>query len=191
MKERKLSDYSITHIKTTEYRNQRLDNTDFSGQQLEHLRFFDSTLTNCSFDHSVCRDLRMWGTTLRDCTFREADIRDSALGSAHNGKCNRFEGVLFDRTDMRGTYYQSADFVDCSFDHAKLTKVDFHGGRFTQSVFAASCARFFSMTTDFVARRLKPIEWRRLISVKRNSVGFSFAGSTWRGWYFHPTTITL
>jgi uncharacterized protein YjbI with pentapeptide repeats len=135
MKERKPSDYSIAQIKTTEYRNQRLDNANFSGQQLEHLRFFDSVLTNCSFDHATCRDLRMWGTTLRDCTFREADIRDSALGSVRDGKFNRFEGVLFDHTDMRGTGYQSAVFVNCRFDHAKLTKVDFQGSRFSQSFF--------------------------------------------------------
>ena len=135
MKERKPSDYPVAQIQTTEYRNERLSNADFSRKRLDHLRFFDSTLTNCSFNQATCRDLRLWGTTFRDCTFQETDLRDSALGPVHDGKCNRFEGVVFDRTDMRGTSYQSAVFVNCRFDHAKLTKVDFQGSRFTQSVF--------------------------------------------------------
>jgi uncharacterized protein YjbI with pentapeptide repeats len=177
MKERKLSDYSIARIKTTEHRNQHFSNADFSGRQFEHLRFFDSTLTNCSFDNAICRDLRMWGTTFRDCTFRQADIRDSALGPAHGGKCNRFEGVLFDRTDMRGTCYQSAVFVNCRFDHANLTKVDFQGSRFTRCVFRGELREvlFYDQgfrgealeanqmeKVDFSGAQLRWVEFRRL-----------------------------
>lgn len=135
MRNPKLSDYTAMRVETAEYRNQRLEGVDFSGQPLPHLRFFDCTLTKCSFDHASCRDIRMWGTTLHDCTFREADIQDSALGPVHDGKCNRFKGVLFERTDMRGTAYQSAVFTNCRFDHAKLTKVNFQGSRFSQCIF--------------------------------------------------------
>jgi uncharacterized protein YjbI with pentapeptide repeats len=177
MKDPKLSDYSVTRVETTEYRSQRLNNVDFSGQRLEHLRFFDSALTNCSFDRSTCRDIRMWGTTVRDCTFREADIRDSALGSAQNGKLNCFERVLFDRTDMRGTAYQSAVFINCRFDHAKLTKVDFQGSRFTRCVFRGELREvlFYDRgfrgealeanrmeNVDFSDAQLHRVEFRRL-----------------------------
>jgi uncharacterized protein YjbI with pentapeptide repeats len=136
LKNPKISDYTVRRVETTDHRDQRLDNVDFSDQRIDHLRFFDCTLTGCSFDHATCRDIRMWGTTLRDCTFRGADIRDSGLGSAHGGKFNRFEGVLFEGTDMRRTAYQSAVFTDCRFDHADLAKVDFQGSRFTRCTFS-------------------------------------------------------
>lgn len=135
MKDRELFDDAVTRVATTEYRNQRLDNVDFGRQQLEHLRFFDCTLSNCSFDDANCRGLRMWGTTIRDCTFTRTDLRDSALGGVYGRKINRFEGVRFDHADMRSTAHHAAVFTECIFDQANLTKVDFQGSRFTRCAF--------------------------------------------------------
>jgi len=156
MEHRNLSDYSIKKVATTEYRNQRLNNVDFSGQRLDHLRFFDCTLTHCSFDHATCRDLRMWGTTLCDCTFSETDLRDSALGGIQNGKCNRFERVQFQGTDMRGTAYTSAEFTNCCFDHVKLAKVDFQGSRFKHSIFRGELQEVLFYDHGFQGEAFEP-----------------------------------
>jgi fluoroquinolone resistance protein len=173
----KLSDYTITRVDTTQYRNQTFDKVDFSNQQVEHLRFFDCTLTNCSFDHADCRDLRMWGTTIRGCTFTGTNLRDSALGGVDGRKINRFESVRFDHTDMRGTAHHAAVFADCSFDHAKLTKVDFQGSRFTRCTFRGELREvlFYDHgfrgegfeanrmeNVDFRAAQLRWVEFRRL-----------------------------
>ncbi len=120
----------------TEVRGARWCALNFSGADLESLRFFDARIDNCVFDGARCRDWRMWGTTLADTSLRSADLRDSALGGmADDGKRNAFVRVDFSKADLRGTALPSADFTGCVFSHTKLAKVDFQGCVFVDCVF--------------------------------------------------------
>src|SRR2546425_5820257 len=48
----------------TAIRNATWKSLDFSGSNLNRIRFFDCTIENCVFDKCKCKDWRMWGTTI-------------------------------------------------------------------------------------------------------------------------------
>ncbi len=119
----------------------------------------------------------MWGTTIRDCSFSGTNLRESGMGGVDGRKINTFDGVRFDHTDMRGTAHHAAVFTDCSFDHAKLTKVDFQGSRFKRCIFRGELREvlFYDHgfrgeafeanrmeNVDFSGAQLRWVEFRRL-----------------------------
>ena len=108
---------------------------DFSDGRFKSLRFFNSTIENCSFERAVCQDWRMWGTAISRSSFRSADLRRSALGGIDKCKRNSFHQIDFTYADLRQTAHSSADFVECVFRDANLTKVDFQGSVFVDCTF--------------------------------------------------------
>jgi uncharacterized protein YjbI with pentapeptide repeats len=120
---------------TKEFRGVKWKSLDFSRSDLRHLRFFDCVLDDCVFDDCQCRAWRLWGTTIENSSFRSANLRDSALGPVFNSVRNSFKRVDFTDADLRGTAYQAAEFVGCSFKNSRLKKVDFQSSSFTDCVF--------------------------------------------------------
>ncbi|MCW2640506.1 MAG: pentapeptide repeat-containing protein [Dactylosporangium sp.] len=116
-------------------RGATLADLDLSGAHLDHLRFFDSTLRNCRFDKARCRDWRGWNLTVEESSFQGANLRDSALGTWHDGRGNSYRAVDFSGADLRGIVCQGAEFVDCEFTAARLDKVEFGGCDFVRCRF--------------------------------------------------------
>ena len=126
----------VTEIQATAmFRGARWRDLDFSGSRLNALRLLGCEIENCRFDNCQMRDLRMWSTTLKASTFRRSNLRDSALGAVENGQRNRFSGVEFTHTDLRGSGFTAADFDHCLFRESHLEKIDFQTSRFSDCVF--------------------------------------------------------
>lgn len=111
------------------------ESLDFSGAELNGLRFQNCNITDCVFNQCDCRDWRLWGTTVLNTTFSSADLRKSALGGVQEERMNTFQKVDFTRADLRQTAYVSARFVGCLFKNTRLNKVNFQGSVFTDCVF--------------------------------------------------------
>jgi hypothetical protein len=47
----------------------RLEGMDFSGADLQSLRFFETALVDCRFDGARCQDWRFWACDVEDTTF--------------------------------------------------------------------------------------------------------------------------
>jgi uncharacterized protein YjbI with pentapeptide repeats len=112
-----------------------LRDIDFSGSNIDGIRFFNCTIRNCVFDNASCEGWRIWATSVSDSSFSSASLRGAVLGGALDGESNRFENVRFVKTNLRQTVHGSAVFLGCTFDNANLLKVDFQGSRFVQCVF--------------------------------------------------------
>lgn len=98
---------------------------DLSHSQLSSIRFFGSAIDDCRFDGALCRDWRLWDTEVDTCSFGRADLRDSALGTWHEGQTNVWRRVLFDRADLRGVLALGGQFDRCSFAEARLKGAEF------------------------------------------------------------------
>jgi uncharacterized protein YjbI with pentapeptide repeats len=118
------------------FRGVGLSDLDLSGARLEHLRFFDATLTNCVFDRAACQDWRGWRLDVEGCSFRNAKLRDAALGTWSEQRGNTFTDVDFDRADLRGSIWQGAVLVDCDFGEARLDAVEFRACELIRCRFA-------------------------------------------------------
>jgi uncharacterized protein YjbI with pentapeptide repeats len=161
----------------TVLRGIRWENIDFSGSNLQSLRFHDCSVRNCVFDDCSCRDWRMWRSEFVECTFRRSDLRESALGAVDNGKRNVFTRVDFTEADLRKTAYTSAEFSGCTFKETNLKGVDFQGSVFSDCRFEGELdgVLFYDLgfngkslspnemlRTDFSHARFRFVEFRRL-----------------------------
>lgn len=114
----------------------RLERLDFSGAQLQSLRFQDSEIVDCLFDGANCRDWRLWGTEVSGCGFRKADLREAAVGTWQEGRRNAWRRVDFSGADFRVAASWMAIYEDCDFSGAKLAKVKFEQCTLTRCRFA-------------------------------------------------------
>ena len=162
---------------------------DFSGSNLPALRFFDCKIVDCLFDDCRCREWSAWGTSFSSVSFRSANLRDALLGGvnhdrrvAHSffGRGDRrstFHSVDFTLAEMRGTIYEAAEFVSCTFKNARLNKVRFNSSTLTDCVFEGELRQVeFSkwgfegenfppnemVNVDFSRARLRWTEFRNL-----------------------------
>jgi uncharacterized protein YjbI with pentapeptide repeats len=118
------------------FRGVGLADLDLSGARLQHLRFFDVTLSNCVFEGAACQDWRGWRLDVEGCSFRNAKLRDAALGTWSEQRGNRFTDVDFRRADLRGSVWQGAVLVDCDFGEARLDGVEFRACELIRCRFA-------------------------------------------------------
>jgi uncharacterized protein YjbI with pentapeptide repeats len=149
-----------------EIRGAQWTGLDFSNARLESLRFFDVRIEQCSFDGARCRDWRMWNTSVEDTSFRKTDLRNAALGGVDGQKRNSFRRVEFAHTDLRGTVWFSSNMTHCTFDHAKLKSVDFHGTVFEDCTFVGDLEdttfyRHASGGDAFPPNEMKNVDLRR------------------------------
>ncbi len=144
----------------TVIRNATWKSLDFSGSNLNSIRFFDCTIENCVFDKCKCKDWRMWGTTISDTSFDSADLRNAALGGVQNGKRNQFGKVNFSGADLRDTGYEAAEFVACTFKNTKLDKVDFQTTVFKDCVFEGELCEVLFYRTGFRGEKYPPNEMK-------------------------------
>jgi uncharacterized protein YjbI with pentapeptide repeats len=107
------------------FRGVRLENLDLSGAALESFRFYDAVVTGCCFDGASCRDWRLWGSDVSDSSFVGADLRESAVGTWHEGHRNSWRRADFSGADFRVGVSWEAVYEDCDFSGAKLAKVKF------------------------------------------------------------------
>lgn len=98
---------------------------DLRWSDLADLRFFDAFLSNCLFDGAICRNWRLWSSEVEECSFEHAVLRESVLGSWHNGRGNSWRKVNFDNSDMRSSLLRGCLIDDCSFRMARLDGSDF------------------------------------------------------------------
>jgi uncharacterized protein YjbI with pentapeptide repeats len=98
---------------------------DFSGAQLQSLRFHGATIVDCRFEGAACRDWRMWSTAVTPCSFAGADLRGAAVGTWQQGRRNEWRHVDFTGADFRVAVSQAALYEDCEFAGATLDKVRF------------------------------------------------------------------
>jgi uncharacterized protein YjbI with pentapeptide repeats len=112
------------------------ENLDLSNSKLQGCRFHESTLRHCVFDGTDCRDWRLWGTSVEDCSFAGAKMRDSAVGTWHEGRRNIWSRVSFARADFRVGVCWSAIFEDCDFSSARLDGVKFEQCALSGCVFS-------------------------------------------------------
>ena len=146
----------------TEFSQIRWEGIDFSDSRLNSLRFHDSVISNCMFNECSCEDWRIWSTSFKNCSFRDADLRGASLGAVDGGKRNRFEDILFEKTDLRDTSYTSTEFIRCVFRNAKLNKVDFQGSVFTDCVFEGELREVIFYDRGFNGKDLPPNEMLRV-----------------------------
>jgi|HubBroStandDraft_3_1064219.scaffolds.fasta_scaffold10097_2 uncharacterized protein YjbI with pentapeptide repeats len=140
------------------FRQARWRDLDFSGSKLNSLRFYESEIVNCRFDRCQLKDLRLWATTIRDCSFLRADLRESALGVATleqgplKGRRNKFAGIHFTETDLRGTVYVAAAFESCIFRNAKMVKIGFGSSTFVDCQFEGELREVLFWRSDLRTR---------------------------------------
>lgn len=118
------------------FRGVRLDSLDMSGAQLQNFRFFDSQIANCRLDNANCHDWRLWNAKITDCSFTNTNLRDSALGTWHEGRRNMWRRVSFAQADFRIVAPLEAVFEDCDFSAAKISGVTFSQCTFVRCRFA-------------------------------------------------------
>jgi uncharacterized protein YjbI with pentapeptide repeats len=118
-----------------QFRGVTLADLDLSSAKLNDLRFFDTTLLRCRFDKAKCHDWRGWNFTIEDCDFVKTDLRESAMGTWHEGRGNHYRNVRFNKADMRGLSFQGTSFEDCDFTDAKLDQVRFAACEFVRCRF--------------------------------------------------------
>lgn len=155
----------------------RWANLDFTKGQLESLRFIACKIDNCCFDGADCSDWRIWGTSISNTSFEKADLRHAVLGGVDGVKRNAFYRVDFTKADLRQTVHMSADFIDCTFSHSKLVRVDFEGSVFVNCVFSGDLVEVSfhrvafggeklppnrMLHVDFTRARLRSVEFRGL-----------------------------
>jgi uncharacterized protein YjbI with pentapeptide repeats len=117
------------------FKNATFQSLDFTGSQLNHLRFINCTLDNCVFNNCSCQDWRLWATTVTNTCFQSANLRDALLGGVENGKRNSFQNVDFSKTDLRGSCYTASEFTNCVFKNTRLDRVDFQTSTFADCTF--------------------------------------------------------
>jgi uncharacterized protein YjbI with pentapeptide repeats len=133
---------------------------DFSGAQLESLRFHETSIADCRFDGARCVDWRMWRTRIADTSFCSADLRGSALGGIKSGTRNAFRGVDFTNADLRQTVHQSADMVACTFCKTNLSGVDFQGTVFVDCTFEGELSKVLFYRHAFRGEAFPPNEMK-------------------------------
>ena len=108
---------------------------DFSSSRLPNLRWLSCQIGDCLFDRCRFDDLRVWGTDFSNVSFCSAYMRRAALGGVSEGRVNTFRHVDFTSADMRGTAWDAAEFVGCTFKNTKLDEADFQSSSFRDCVF--------------------------------------------------------
>jgi uncharacterized protein YjbI with pentapeptide repeats len=148
----------------TSIENATWHSIDFSSSQLPGLRLLDCQIRNCVFDRCRMDDLRVWRTDFANVSFRSADLRGAVLGgtSENDNRRNSFHDVDFTAADMRETIYGAAEFVRCTFNHAKLSKVDFQSSTFTDCSFEGELREVTFCRTGFKGERFPPNEMKRV-----------------------------
>jgi uncharacterized protein YjbI with pentapeptide repeats len=134
----------------------RLEHLDFSGAQLQSLRFRDSQIVDCLFEGANCRDWRLWGAEVSGCGFRKADLREAAVGTWHEGRRNAWRGVDFSGADFRVAVSWMAIYEDCDFSGAKLAKVKFEQCALTRCRFAGELRKVVFDGRDLTDRPAPP-----------------------------------
>lgn len=150
---------------------------DFSGADLRELRIRDTSIEDCVFDKANCSDWRLWGTSISDSTLRAADLRRASLGAVDSrGKRNSYARVDFGKADLRGSSWTSAEMTKCSFDFAKLQKVDFEGTNFVECSFAGELEEVVFSRHGFQHEKLPPNEMRDVDFSKARFTYVEFRG---------------
>jgi uncharacterized protein YjbI with pentapeptide repeats len=139
---------------------QPLEQLDFSGAVLDHLRFFEARIDDCLFEGTRCRDWRLWATDVTETSFRGADLRKSALGGWHEQRGNVYVGCDFSAADLRDAECRAAEFVDCVFDHTRLDEVDFGSSAFVRCRFAGELREVIFYDHGFQTGKPTPNEMR-------------------------------
>lgn len=98
---------------------------DLSHAQLPGIKFFDTAMEDCVFTGANCRGWRLWGCRVVDSSFAGVDFRESALGTWRNGRGNSWEGVSFDRADLRTASFSGSRLTRCSFHDSRIDGVHF------------------------------------------------------------------
>jgi fluoroquinolone resistance protein len=106
---------------------------DFTGSQLDTMRFHDCEFTDCIFDKARCREWALWRCSFSSCSFVATDLRGGVFGGVQEGVRNRFTDVNFSRATLSGVIFGSAEFKNCRF--GRLKKVDFEGSSFVDCSF--------------------------------------------------------
>lgn len=102
-----------------------LQGLDLSDAFLNNLLIRDSVIEDCVLDRARCHELGVARSQIRNTSFRAANLRESGLGSWHEGKGNIFEHVDFTKADLRDADPMTASFDDCDFSLARLDRVQF------------------------------------------------------------------
>jgi uncharacterized protein YjbI with pentapeptide repeats len=157
---------------------------DFTGVQMDNVRFHDCTITDCVFDKARCQDWRLWNTTVTDCTFCSTDLRNSVLGAIKDSRRDVFRGVVFRKTDMRGTIYASAEFDHCIFENARLDKVNFNGSSFSHCSFEGELREVMFYRKAFRAEDLPPNEMDHIDFTRARLRSVEFRGLELKSVFF-------
>ena len=121
-----------------EFHGIQWEGLDLSHSLLLGLRFFASGIADCLFDGASCRDWRLWDSEVRDSSFVGTDLRDSALGTWHDGRTNGWRNVDFERADLRGVLARGCAVEWCSFVGARMRGVEFQQARIQHCRFAGA-----------------------------------------------------
>jgi hypothetical protein len=135
---------------------------DFSSSQLSGLRLFGCNIDDCVFDECRFGDLRVWGSDFKDVSFRHANLRGAVLGGVVEGRWNKFHNVDFSFADLRGTNYEAAEFVGCTFKSTKLDNVDFESTTFTDCCFEGELREVLFYRHGFRGESYPPNEMKRV-----------------------------
>jgi uncharacterized protein YjbI with pentapeptide repeats len=161
----------------TSVENATWHSIDFSSSQLPGLRFLDCQIRDCVFDRCRMDDLRVWRTDFANVSFRSADLRGAVLGgtSENDNRRNSFHDVDFTAADMRGTIYGAAEFLRCTFNRAKLSRIDFQSSTFTDCSFEGELREVMFWDRGFKGELFPPNEMKR--------VDFTRAKLRWSGFH--------
>lgn len=132
---------------------------DFSGANLESVRFKDCEIVNCVFDRCKMSRLLVGNSRFERCSFRGSDLRESVLGPANledRGKYkfpfNTYVQVDFSGADMRRTIYLMAAFEFCIFSHTNLDNVRFGTSNFSNCRFEGELREVIFWRSDLFTR---------------------------------------
>jgi uncharacterized protein YjbI with pentapeptide repeats len=108
-----------------EMRGVRWEGLDLSHARLSNLRLSSCVIVDCVLDSASCRDWRLWASEVTSSSFDGCDLRDSAIGTWHDGQRNTWRQVRFRGANLRGALALGAHFEACDFSDAVLEGVEF------------------------------------------------------------------
>lgn len=151
-------DYNVREVSTTEFRDDKLTGQKFADEKFLHHRFFSRQISRCEYSRCRFDDLRMWDSLIADTLFDACDFRSAALGGIFEGRNNRFHRVIFQKTDLRRSAWQSAELVDCRFVDCRFGPVDFQGSRFVRCSFVGEVREALFYDKGFNTPQMPPNE---------------------------------
>jgi len=108
-----------------------IENADMSGAKFGCLILKNSLFQNCRFDKALFDTFNERSCRFENVSFRCVEFVNAGIGL----HCSIYREVDFSDADLRDTSFYTPQFMSCTFDKTKLSRVDFSASNFVDCRF--------------------------------------------------------